>query len=255
MKVVEIVFSPTGGTKKVADIITEEAGEQVKEVDLSNAKADYNMISLDEDDIAILAVPSFGGRVPAIATERIERFHGNNAKCVIVCVYGNRAYEDTLIELKDVAEKSGFRVVAAIAGVAEHSIVRQYGEGRPDAQDKDELSGFAKKIFTKLKENPDYSPTLNVPGNRPYKKSGKSSIVPSGDDRCTGCGICVEICPVQAISKENPKLTDSDKCISCMRCVAQCPQAARNVDSKMLSAVATALKDVCATRKNNELFM
>lgn len=41
---------------------------------------------------------------------------------------------------------------------------------------------------------------------------------------CTGCGACVEICPVEAISLEAGKAkVDEDKCVECGVCVGECP--------------------------------
>lgn len=96
---------------------------------------------------------------------------------------------------------------------------------------------------------------LHIPGNRPYKKYGKGGLIPKADDRCTGCGLCAEKCPAQAISKENPKNTDSEKCIYCMRCVSQCPQSARKVNEAAVLAIAQAIKETCSVRKNNELYI
>ena len=104
MKVSQIVFSPTGGTEKIAEVLTEAWGLPVTKIDLSNAETDYSSIRLEKDDIAVIAVPSYGGRVPGLAAQRISGIHGDHTPCVIVCVYGNRAYEDTLVELNDVAE-------------------------------------------------------------------------------------------------------------------------------------------------------
>ena len=72
--------------------------------------------------MAVIAVPSYGGRVPGTAAGRLGAIRGNGARAVLVCVYGNRAYEDTLVELQDIAKQAGFRVTAAVAAVAEHSI-------------------------------------------------------------------------------------------------------------------------------------
>ena len=80
-------------------------------------------------------------------------------------------------------------------------------------------------------------------------------MVPKADKNCIGCGLCASICPVQAISKEDPTVTDSSKCISCMRCVARCPQKARKLNSVMVSAAALAMKKVYSVRKDNELFI
>ncbi len=255
MRVVQIVFSPTGGTQKVADIITSEWGKPVEKIDLSDPKTDFATVSMEKEDVAVIAIPSFGGRVPALATERLEKINGNQAMCVAVCVYGNRAYEDTLLELSDTAEKSGFHVIAGIAAIAEHSIMHQYATGRPDEGDREELQDFAKKILAKINGNPSDTSMPQIPGNRPYKKAGGAALVPKADHQCNACGICAEKCPAQAISKENPKETDSKKCISCMRCISVCPQSARKVNSAMVAVAAMAIKKACSERKRNELFL
>lgn len=120
MKFTEIVFSPTGGTQKVVSELTAEWGEPAAKVDLTDALTDFDAITLEKDAVAVIAVPSYGGRVPALAGERIAQIHGNQARCVLVCVYGNRAFEDTLIQLNDIAKYSGFKVnQRIIAGSAQ----------------------------------------------------------------------------------------------------------------------------------------
>ena len=255
MNVSQIVFSPTGGTRQVADTIIKAWGMSVDEIDLAHAETDYTALSLKKDDIAVIAVPSYGGRVPSLAAQRISKIRGNEAQCIIVCVYGNRAYEDTLIELKDIAEESGFKVIAAVAAIAEHSIMHQYATGRPDAKDKRELQNFAEKILEKIKSNPAKTAIPQIPGNHPYKKAGGAGLVPKADNTCTNCGLCAENCPAQAISRENLKVTDSKKCISCMRCVVKCPQSARKVNGAMVSLASLAMKKACSIRKENELFI
>jgi len=255
MNVSQIIFSPTGGTKRVTDLITKAWDMPVNEIDLTDAETDYSALSLEKDDIAVIAVPSYGGRVPALAAQRLSKISGNQGQCVIVCVYGNRAYEDTLIELNDIAVKSGFRVIAAVAAVAEHSIMHQYAAGRPDADDEQELQSFSKKILGKINGGGAETSALQIPGNYPYKKTGGAGLVPKADNKCTGCGLCAENCPAQAISKKNLKAADSKKCISCMRCVVKCPQSARKVNGAMVSAAALAMKKVCSVRKGNELYI
>lgn len=255
MRIVQIVFSPTGGTQKVADIITAEWDKPVEKIDLTDPKTDFAAISLEKETVAVIAVPSFGGRVPALANERLEKIHGNGARCVAVCVYGNRAYEDTLVELSDTAIKCGFQVISGIAAIAEHSIMHQYATGRPDERDKDELREFSRKILEKINDRPSDMSAIKIPGNRPYKKAGGAGLVPKADHKCNMCGLCAEKCPAQAINKENPKETDSEKCISCMRCVSVCPQSARKVNAAMVSVAAMAIKKACSERKSNELFI
>ena len=131
---------------------------------------DFSKYAFQEDDVVLIALPSYGGRVPGIATERIKCIQGNNARCVLVCVYGNRDYEDTLVEMEDIANQCGFCTIAAISAVAEHSIMHQYAAGRPDFQDSKQLKSYAKSIMTKLQTAQQVN-ELKLPGNRPYNKS------------------------------------------------------------------------------------
>lgn len=253
MKLYDIVFSPTGGTQKVATALTDALDGQVTRVDLTDSKQDFRTVQLTQEDVAVISVPSYGGRVPAVAVKRLCMVHCQGARAVLVCVYGNRAYEDTLVELEDAAKQAGFRVIAAVAAVAEHSIVRQFAAGRPDAQDVKQLSDFARQIQAKLSAKDLDEPA--IPGNRPYKKTAGAGMVPKPTKDCTSCGVCAAQCPVQAIDSENPKNVDEKACISCMRCVSVCPHSARKVSHVMLSAASLMLKKVCSDRKDCELFL
>ena len=198
--------------------------------------------------MVIIAMPSFGGRAPAVAIQRLRKMRGNKARCVLVCVYGNRAYEDTLAEMEDAAKESGFEVTAAISAVAEHSIIPQYAMGRPDAADEKQLTDFAEKIAGKTET------VSTIPGSRPYKKAGGGGLVPKPDKSCVKRGACAKACPVQVIDSVR-FMADAKKCISCMRCMKVCPQNARKVNGLMVSAAALAIKKACAVRKENELFL
>lgn len=253
MKLYRIVFSPTGGTEKAAALLTKALDGEAAAIDLTDSKQDFSSIRLTGEDVAVIAVPSYGGRVPAVAAERLTALHGQGARAVLVCVYGNRAYEDTLVELEDTVRKAGFRVIAAVAAVAEHSIVRQFAAGRPDGQDAAQLAAFGEKIQAKLSAEDLSEP--KIPGNRPYKKAGGAGMVPKATKACNRCGVCAAECPVQAIHKDDPTKVDEKACIFCMRCVSICPQGARKVNPVLLSAAGLMLKKVCSQRKECELFL
>lgn len=252
MNVYEIVFSPTGGTMKTADMVAQTLTDAVTLVDLSDSKKDFRSVALNKNDVAVIAVPSYGGRVPATAVARLAKLRGNGARAVVMAVYGNRAYEDTLLELQDTAAEAGFAVIAAIAAVAEHSIAHQFATGRPDAQDQQQLKTFAQSIKEKLASGELSMP--HVPGNRPYKTSSVS-MVPKATKACVSCGLCAKKCPVQAIDRLHPQNVDKKACISCMRCVAICPHHARRLHPIMQAAAGLALKKACAQRKEAELFI
>lgn len=166
-KIYTAYFSPTGGTKKAALALTSALADTdgFTEIDLSlPALAQYTFAA---DDIIVIAVPVFGGRVPAFALQQLTALHGQNTSAIAVAAYGNRAYEDALLELSDSLTSQSFRVIAAAAVLSEHSMLRSVAAGRPDADDLAQLTDFAKKISAKpLTEAPALT---NIPGNRPYK--------------------------------------------------------------------------------------
>ncbi len=253
MSFYKLIFSPTGGTEKIADIIVKEWTQPVTMIDLSKVNDDFSKYSFNSEDVVLMALPSFGGRLPAVAAERLSIVKGNSAKCVLVCVYGNRAYEDTLVEMEDIAVKCGFKITAAISAVAEHSIMRQYAAGRPDETDTHILEDFSKQIVEKLNLSDINAP--KIPGNRPYKKAGNAGLIPKADKNCTKCKTCAIECPVGAIDPTDVAKNDKNKCISCMRCVTHCPQNARKANGALISVAALAIKKTCSQRKEPELFI
>lgn len=249
MRYVQMIFSPTGGTSAAAAAVT-GIWPNVETIDLSQMGS--HSYHFSNEDLVLIAMPSFGGLAPQAILDRLADSEGNGARCVLMAVYGNRAIDDTLVQMEDTVEAKGFRVIAAISAVAQHSMLPQYAAGRPDAQDAVQLKGFSEKILEKAAANDCGKPKL--PGNRPYKKPG-GGMVPKAGSACTACGLCAQKCPMGAIDVQNPKLTDKNKCIGCMRCVAICPTHARSISKVMAGIAAIALKKSCFDRKENVLYI
>ena len=182
MKVYKMIFSPTGGTMKAADLLLKSWKEEQVFIDLLERDKDFSCISFSEKDVCLAAVPSYGGRVPEPAIQRVKEMHGNGAKVILMVVYGNRAYEDTMLELYDALAEVGFIPIAGVASVAEHSIMRQFAAGRPDSRDEKELEEYGKQIHARIGEC-----RLNredVPGNKPYREFGGVPMKPEAGKAC-----------------------------------------------------------------------
>lgn len=250
----EIYFSPTGGTKKAADMVASGFGTEIKTVDIFDKDTDLSKLKLTDKDILLVAAPCYGGVAPAPAIDKLKLLKGNGAKAVAIAVYGNRATDDELLQLQNTLNDGGCTVVAGIEALAEHSLARTVATGRPNKDDEKVLKSFAVKIKEAI-ENNTYSKDLILPGNKPYKEFHGSGTKPVMADECIKCGSCAAECPVNAIPSSDPTKTDYNLCISCMHCVSICPVNARVTDPVKSKSTAEKLTQMAPEPKQNKLFI
>ena len=241
-------FSPTGGTKKVSSIFADAMEKEVIWHDLGSKEP---MMEKPEGEMTVVASPVFGGRIPSVVREKIEKFSGTGKKAVTIAVYGNRAYEDALLEMNDILTKCGFTVIASGAFVAQHSMAPEVGAGRPDGEDEKEIHKFAETV-----KNSTAVENVQVPGNRLYKPEMNLPVAPISLPSCTKCGKCVTVCPTNAISvADGAVITDIEKCILCMACTHICTEQARIRPLPLQQKTEQMLGALKSVRNKNEVFL
>lgn len=246
-----IYFSPTGSTKKIGQLLTKVWQEKVHQWDLSKAETNYQQ-TFAAVDICYFAVPAFGGRVPAVALERMKNLWGRQTPAVMIGVYGNRDYDDLFLELRDFLVAQNFLPQAAVAAIAQHTIVPAAGAGRPSARDLAELENFAISIQKHL---PQVKTIVQIPGNFPYRQYQTAAYRPMTNENCTLCQTCGKKCPVGAIPLAASNTTIAEKCILCMRCLHLCPEKARYIDEAVLGSLKEHLATACSQPRVNQLFL
>lgn len=252
-----LYFSPTHGSRKltrtIAGALALALRRKRRDIDLTASTARNKAYSFGSDEVLVLGFPVYGGRVPAVLTETFAQLSGKETPVIIVATYGNRDYDDALLEARNMLTQNGFVVIAAGAFIAEHSFSRLVGANRPDAEDLEIALSFAKRIVMKILYG-----TLDaivVKGNTPYKEhsAGLQDEVKTSDE-CTECMLCAHNCPSGCINEHNPRLTVSDTCIHCCACVKFCPVHAKSFESEKMAYFTTFLEKNCIVRKEPELF-
>ena len=237
--------------------------EAARSIDLKSTSHDFSVykekkpvLKFAENDFALFGIPVYYGRVPALFTEYLKGITGNGTPAALIATYGCRDYEDALLELKDIVEKNGFKVIAAAAFPAEHSLDPTIGARRPNKADLKTIAEYGVELNRRIKKSDTFdSFDISLPGNTPYRKYGKTALFPKADPSlCTLCGACAKVCPAAAIPADDPKKTDHKKCIGCMKCVRTCRQKARAVNSIKLGILGKKLTKVCSSDKKAEFF-
>lgn len=245
-----IYFSAAGHTLKVVRHVAEQIGGVNRAIDLSDPFLKENAFTRDE--CVIIACPVYGGRIPGIVVERLQKLSFDETRAITLITYGNRAYEDALLELNDTVLARGAIPIASAAVVAQHSMLPTVAANRPTDTDYQNLSVFAR--FARQKFEDIHPVPVKVPGNRPYRQWKKMPLTPVVSANCVRCGMCIKQCPTMAIWITDPKKTDPSKCILCMRCVALCPQGARSLPPAGKEAIEKKLAPVTKLVRENEFF-
>lgn len=225
-----IYFSPTGTTRFCVRSICRELEGDYTEIDLTPASSRKKTYIFRPDDFVVIGFPVYGGRLPGLPEPVLSCIQGHGTQACAIVTYGNRAYEDALLELADLITAAGLSVIAGGAFIGQHTFSHRIASNRPDELDLTALKTFSGILKEKREDGSIAPPAL--PGNRPYRVWTPMPLAPQPNKNCIECGTCADVCPVEAISREVPYIaTDPMLCIDCYACVNACPTGGRSIDA------------------------
>ena len=124
-----LYFSPTGGTRTYVRAVAAAMPHMGGEVDLTRPEERRKVHMFGADDVVVLGVPVYYGRVPEVPG-LLDGLQGEETPAVLLAVYGNRLIDDALAELSDLCAARGFRPLAAGTFVAPHTFSAQVAQRR-----------------------------------------------------------------------------------------------------------------------------
>ncbi len=256
-------FSPTGTTRAVALGVVRGINPVSSQlIDITRPDARKLPLLTSENELLLIATPVYMGRVPDLLNEWLNAIQAHNTPAVCLVVYGNRAYESALLELKNIVLDRGCIPIACGAYIGEHSFSNPdipVAQGRPDESDIKHAEVFGQKIREKINSVSLISQLsdIQVPGNYPYGGITKLWDVDfiEVSDQCSQCGVCAEVCPTGAVDSENSNKINHEKCITCCACIRNCPQNARTMKPGPVKDAARRLNELYKERKRPEYFL
>lgn len=252
-----VFFSPTRTTKTIAETVANALAAPLEAarvtVDLTLPGQRPADVTCEADDVLVFGFPVYAGRVPVLLREQFSHLSGQDTPTVVVGLYGNRDFDDALLEAADLLAERGFTVIAAGAFIGEHSLTARVGTNRPDDADIATAREFGRELGARLAAGEALAAPA-IKGNRPYKELKPGPDVrPLTTDDCTSCGICVARCPLGIIHEDDPFLVDAS-CLHCCACVKGCPENAKHFSSESTDMVITMLETKCQERREAELY-
>lgn len=243
-----VYFSATGTTQKVVTTIAKTMAEQLgaayQAFSFNLPRSRESVLSFGKEDLVVLGTPVYAGRTPNLLLPYVrDMIKGDETLAVPVVLYGNRNYDDGLMELRNVVCDNGFFPIAAGAFVGEHAFSRILGAGRPDQEDMALVLELAQKAASKVQAL-DTLPTEPVfvkgcdpirPYYTPRDRHGEPirdflKAKPKTDpEKCVNCGLCARLCPMGSIDSQDVSNVFG-KCIKCCACVKNCPTNAKYFD-------------------------
>jgi ferredoxin len=258
-----VCFSPTGTTEQVVRAVAR--GIDIKEVeliDITKPEARLRPLEFSDDELVVVGVPVYMGRVPGLLQEWFGKIQADGSPAICVVVYGNRVYDDAMLELKDMLQRQGAAPIACGAYIGEHSFsIAEIptAQGRPDNNDLSHAEMFGSKIREKLNSIIDLAESCvkDLPGEFPYRGSTELWDVDfiAVDEACVQCGLCAEICPTGAIDAEDSSVIDIVKCITCCACLKKCPNQARTMKDGPVKDARVRLNKLFAEPRKPEFYL
>lgn len=262
-------FSGTGTTEKTVKAIAKKIADELclkyEEWDFTPLFARQEPKKFEKTDIVIFGTPVIAGRVPNLLLKYLDTLQGNGAIAVPVVMFGNRSFDDALIELRDILEKAGMTTFAAAGCVGEHSFSRILGKGRPDSDDMEEILAFAKKVSEKIKSGDIKSPVkvdgVAFPYRGYYQPRDRfenpidiRKVKPKTNDKCDDCKLCAKLCPLGSIDFYDVSKINGI-CMKCCACVKKCPKGAKYFDDEGYLYHQHELEEVYIRRAKNKFYL
>ena len=233
-----LYFSGTGNSRYVAKKIAEITGDGL--VSIGQKLKDEDFSEIYSEKSFVFVGPVYAGRLPRVMEEYIRKVKCSGTKKAYFVVTCAQTPWDTVQYVEKLCTEKGFSLLGFQSIVMPQGYIAGGGTQPKAINDtilkeaEPKILSIAETIRDKQllpKEQPGKAMMSKVLNPIMYSMMirAKSFRV---TDKCTGCGKCEQLCPLNNVKLENGKPTWGDRCTHCMACIAGCPHEAIEYGNK-----------------------
>lgn len=264
MKAAVVVFSPTGNTLKVAEMLEKklkENGLQVQVLDTTrnrklfhgNRYERFLNENVKEHDVLLVGAPVYAHHMHYNMIDIIKSLPKVDERwgklAVPFVTYGGISSGIALFEAAKKLRKTGRIVASSMKINAFHVMSRilstQHNTGMPGEEAipliqelANRITGMSADTCKDITKQLDYQNVKNrIKSTLIFReKIWQNHFYPQvryNEALCTGCGACVSVCPIQRLELKEKRIISGKNglaCIHCTQCVYACPSGALDFD-------------------------
>jgi flavodoxin/NAD-dependent dihydropyrimidine dehydrogenase PreA subunit len=239
IKILIVIFSATGNTAKIAEVIQGELkqlGADIEEKDITSYDDRNDSFDLTPYHAVLFGFPIYAGRAPRIVREWLETLDGQGKLCATFFTYGGLTVHPVHFSTREILEHRGFDLVSSAEFLAKHTFnIGGWSamEDRPNESDFGVAREFAKQTYKRFVGEDPGRPDVFEKTELTQEQLDEGEKLPllaitqlpsrMGAD-CSMCMICEELCPTHAMNAEMGEASEKEKCIACLRCIDNCPE-------------------------------
>ena len=229
-----ICFSGTGNSRYCADFIADKIGDEVLNAKEPIKNNTYE--ALVSEKPWVFVSPTYAWQIPHIFKDFIKKTNFSGSKdSYFIMTCGSDIGNASSLNEKICAVK-GFNYKGTAEIIMPENYIALF-----DAPNEEDTIKIIRKAHPSLKKAVE---KIKSGENIPDKKIGMSDKLKSGiinkgfykfyvkadkfmaSDKCTGCGKCAKVCPLNNICIDNEKPLWGKDCTHCMACICSCPVSA-----------------------------
>jgi len=227
------VFSGTGNSKYVAERIAGRTGDEL--YSMNDAIKSGKMPEYKADENLIIVCPTYAWRIPKVVEDWIDCNNFEGAKRIWFVMTCGGEIGNAGKYTQELADRKGYEYMGTVGIKMPDNYIIMFPSISQESADQIYATAESKidVVANRLREGKEFAyfgagmtdKIKSSAVNAVFQKNLKADAY-EVSGKCTSCGKCEKLCPLNNISLVDGKPVWGDTCTHCMACISYCPTEA-----------------------------